>query len=43
MCKYCKQTTRKHCKKYTTRLELLDGLYFCDDCLGQIVGIELIA
>ena len=43
MCDLCVETTCKHCKTYTLCLELLDGLFFCDECLGKITSIELIA
>ena len=43
MCKYCKETTCEHCKKYAMCLELLDELFFCDECLNKITSIERIA
>lgn len=42
MCDLCIKTTCTHCEKYDMCLELLDGLYFCDECLTQITSIERI-
>ena len=42
MCDLCIKTTCTHCEKYAMCLELLDGLYFCDKCLTQIISIEQI-
>ena len=34
----------EHCKKVATCFELLDGLFLCDDCMGNIIiGIDHIA
>ena len=40
MCDLCIETTCTHCKKYDMCLELLDGLYFCDECLNDIMEIK---